>query len=217
MDYLIDEKLFSYDDFKSKCLLADKYGFKSITTLPNCVLLAKDLLRGKLVKVRCLISYPHGEDLSKVKFYAVKNAIKIGADAISVTISSRAVKSSNFKLITKTLKKVIRYAKKIPVTALLNVDGLSSYEIEKTAKIISRECKIYSIMPYSFKEEKEDYLDIVKSLLSAVDGKCHVDYGGNINTILDAVSVLSAGANSLTSKRCPEIASELNSKIISNV
>ncbi|MBO5889026.1 MAG: hypothetical protein J6Q58_02675, partial [Clostridia bacterium] len=169
MDYLIDESIFSYDEFKSKCLLAEKYGFKSITTLPTAVALSKDLLKNKGVKVRCLISYPHGEDFAKVKYYATRNAIKMGADAISVTISPRTIKCNNFKLITKTLNKIIKYAKKLPVTAVLNVDGLSSYEVEKTAKIIAKDCKIYSIMLCSFKEEKTDYLDIVKSVLLSVD------------------------------------------------
>ncbi len=217
MDYIIDESIFSYEEFKSKCLLAEKYGFKSITTLPTFIGLAKDLLKGKKVKVRCLISYPHGEDLSKVKYYSVKSALKMGADAISIIVSSRAIKSSNLKLITKTLKKIIKRAKNLPVTAVINVDGLTSYEIERTSKIISRECKLHSIMPYSFKEENVDYLNIVKSVLSAVDGKCYVDYGGNLNNVLDTVSVLSAGANSITSKYCPSIANELNVKIISNV
>ena len=217
MDYLIDESVFSYEDFKGKCLLSEKYGFKSITTLPTYIGLAKDLLKGKNVKVRCLISYPHGEDLSKVKYYSVKNAIKMGTDAISVTISSRAIKSGNFKLITKTLKRIIRRANKLPVTAVINVDGLTSYEVEKTAKIIAKECKIYSIMPCSFNENKSDYLDTVKSVIQAVDGKCYVDYGGNIDNVLDTVNVLSVGANAITSKSCPSIANELNVKIISNV
>lgn len=217
MDYLIDESVFSYEDFKGKCLLSVKYGFKSITTHPTYIGLAKDLLKGKNVKVRCLISYPHGEDLSKVKYYSVKNAIKMGTDAISVTISSRTIKSGNFKLITKTLKRIIRRANKLPVTAVINADGLTSYEVEKTAKIIAKECKIYSIMPCSFNENKSDYLDTVKSVIQAVDGKCYVDYGGNIDNVLDTVSVLSAGANAITSKSCPSIANELNVKIISNV
>jgi deoxyribose-phosphate aldolase len=217
LDYILPTYYLSYEDFKAKCLVVADYGFKSITVLPNYIGISKDLLKGKNVLVRALISYPYGEDFSNVKYYAVKQAIKLGADAIAVVLSARCIKNGNYKVITKSLKRIVKIAKNRPVSAIIDANCISSYEMEKITKIISKECKLYSIMPYFFKEDKSKYLDTVKGVITAVNGKCHVDFGGEVSEVLDVVNIFSAGANSITNSLNLEVANELNIKIISNV
>ncbi len=215
MDYLIDEGVISFDEFKSKCALAVKYGFKSVTVLPNFVALAKGILNGKGVLVKCLISYPFGEDLVRVKHCAVKSAVKMGADEISVVISPREVRYGNYKLIVKSLKKVVKLAKKRPVCAILPSKNLTPYEMQKLARLIARESKVSSVMAVGV--NGESYLELLKETVMAVNGKCHVDFLGDIKTPYEAVSILSSGANRITSANCPEIANQLNIKIITSV
>ncbi len=217
MDFLIDETVVSFEEFKKKCMLAKKYNFKSVTVMPTFLGLAKDLLRGKNIKVRCVISYPFGEDIGKVKYYAVKRAIKLGADEILFVVSPREVKYGNYKVIVKMLKRVVKLAKKRPVTAILPIKNISNYEMQKISRMIAKDVKLYSVMPFSYGEEKVDYQSIIKDALTAVNGKCYVEYGGNVETALDGVSIFSLGANGITSKNCPIIANELNIKILEQV
>ena len=217
LDYILPSYNFSYEDFKLKCSQIADYGFKSITVLPNYIGLAKDLLKGKNVLVRALISYPYGEDLAKVKCYAVKQAVKFGADAIAVVLSTRRITNGNYKVIVKNLKSIVKIAKNRPVTAIIDANNLSSFELEKISKIISKDCKLYSVMPYFFKEDNGRYIDTVKGVITAVNGKCHVDFGGEVNKVVDAVNLFTAGANVITNNLNLEVANELNIKIISNV
>ena len=217
LDYLLDDTSLTICDFKSQLLLAYKNGFKSVTVYPTFVLLAKDTLKNSGVKVRALISYPYGEDYAKTKNLSIKNAIKNGADELIIAISVSAVKSGNFKNIVKEIKKALKYSKKRSVSVLFELSKLTSPEVEKCAKAIINEAKIYSVVP-SFLYSNTTYnVEIIKDLLTAVNGKCYVDVISDIDTATDTVSVLSQGANSLTSKGCVKIVNDLNNKIISNV
>ena len=217
MDYLIIDSGLTQTEFSKKCQISEKHGFKSVTVLPTFVGLAKDLLGIKNISVRALISYPFGEDLPKVKYYAVKNSLKLGADAFLVCVSTSQVKSGDYKGVCKEFKRIIKICKKKPVTAVLDESKLSQLEIEKCAKILSKETKIHSVMPADLIESSKFNAQTVKSVLLAVDGKCHVESGGKIQSAMDTVAVLNAGANAITSSKCPEIAEELNMKIMSGV
>lgn len=217
LDYVLPKFNVSYEEFKSICQSLANYGFKSITVLPTFIGLAKDLLAKNNLLVRALISYPHGEDFTKVKVYSVKQAIKSGADAIAVVVSSRRVKNGNYKVIIKTLKKIVKIAKNKPVTAILNAEDLTSLEIEKISNLISKECKLYSIMPCCFNGEVSKFEEIAKGVITAVNGKCHVDFLGDVPSVLETVNLFTAGVNSITNKNNLDVASELNNKIISSV
>ena len=217
MDYIIDEPCLSLEDFKEKCLLAEKYGFKSVTVLPTFVSYAKTLLSGKGISVRGLIAYPFGEELYKVKLYAVKKAIQLGVNAILISPSIRAIKSGNYKVVAKEIKRVVRCAKKRQVTVMLDENLLSYTEIEGVVKAILKDSRVYSIMSSSVFSNKLSDVQVLKTLSVLVDGKCHVESGGKIQTACQTVQLLSGGANSVSSKYCPDIAKELNMKIISSV
>ena len=217
LDYILEKPNISYEDFKNKCQSISSYGFKSITVLPNFIGLSKDLLAPKKVQVKALISYPHGEEHHKVKVYSARQALKLGADGLCVVVSTRMIRNGNYKLIVKNLKRIVKMAKNKPVTAILDANLLSSFELDKICKIISKECKLYSVMPYFFKEDNAKYEEVAKELKMSVNGKCHVDFGGEISTVNEIISLFTLGVNSISSKSSLEIASELNNKIISGV
>ncbi len=213
LDYVIDEVGLSNEDIRSKCALAIKYGFKSVTVLPTYLGVAKSVLKGKKVLVRALISYPFGEDLVKTKYSAVKNSLKSGADAFLVSVSTNNVKRGNYRPIAKEFKKIVRYASKKHVTAMFDDSKLSSLEIEKCARFIIKEAKVHSIMPSSIYSSKIIDTELVKDVVQSVDGRCHVDGGGNVSKAIETIGLLSAGANTVSTKNCEQIAVEINSKI----
>lgn len=217
MDYIIDEPNLSQEEFKQRCLLAEKYGFKSVTVLPTFVSYAKQLLVGKGIAVRVLIAYPFGEELFKVKLYSVKKSIQIGANQILISPSIRTIKSGNYKIVAKEIKKVVRCAGKRQVTVMLDENLLSFNEMEGVIRAVLKDVKACSIMTSSVFSNKLNDVQILKSLKGLVDGKCYLEGGGKIETASQTVQLLSGGANSITSKYCPDIAKELNMKIISSV
>ena len=113
--------------------------------------------------------------------------------------------------------KIVKIAKNKPVTAILNAEDLTSLEIEKISNLISKECKLYSIMPCCFNGEVSKFEEIAKGVITAVNGKCHVDFFGDVPSVLETVNLFTAGVNSITNKNNLDVASELNNKIISSV
>ncbi len=217
MDYIIDEPSLSQDEFKNRCALAEKYGFKSVTVLPTFVSSAKTLLVGKGIKVRVLIAYPFGEELSKVKLYSVKKAIQLGANSVIICPSIKAIKSGNYKFVAKEVKKISRRVGKRELSVMLDENLLSITEMENLTKAILKEARVYSIMTSSVFSDKESDIQNVKNISLVADGKCYIECGGKIQTPSQTVKLLSSGANTVTSKYCPDIAKELNTKIISSV
>lgn len=217
LDYIIDEPQITVDEFKSRCLIAEKYGFKSVTVLPTFVGLAKNILKGKNVLVRALISYPFGEDLDKVKYYSVKKTVQMGADAFLIMVSVNKIKRGLYKLVAKDVKKIVKYSGKKQVTVMLDLDYLTPLEIESSAKAIVKDSKVYSIMPSSLFLNNSIDVQIIKDIFTAVNGKCYVESGGKIKSATETVSLLTAGAFGVSSKSCPTIAEELNNKILQGV
>ena len=170
-------------------------------------------MKGKNIEVRALISYPFGEELAKVKRYAVKNSLKMGADAFLIAVSTSAVKRGNYKLIAKEFKKIVRSALKKKVTAMFSDGNLTSLEIEKCARYIVKEAKVYSILPSSVYGVDVVDSELCKDVLQSVEGKCFVEGGGNVAKAIETIGLLSSGANSVSSKNCEQIAIEINSKI----
>ncbi len=217
MDYIIDKPYILQEEFKNECLLAVKYGFKSVTVLPTYVSLAKSFLIDNGVQVRALIAYPFGEEISKVKILSVKKAVQMGASGILVSPSIKDIKNKNFKLVGKEIKKIVRSAGRKQVTVMLDENLLSIVEMEEVVKAILKETKVYSIMSSSVFSDKISDMQAVKNVSVAIDGRCYVEGGGKIETASQTVQLLASGANSITSKYCPMIAKELNMKIISSV
>lgn len=217
MDYVIDDASLSNEDFKNKLISASKFGFKSVSVLPSYVGLAKSALKGKKIIVRALISYPFGEDLSKVKYCAVKCSSKMGADAFLVCVSSNNVKRGNYKLIAKEFKKIVKLASKKNVTVMFDDKKLTPLEIEKCSRYIIKDAKVYSIMPSSVFESKVIDTGLVKDIADSLDGKCYVDGAGNVSKAIETIGLLSAGANVVSSKNCEQIAVEINSRINSQI
>lgn len=215
MDYMIVEPDLTVDEFISKCALAVKYGFKSVTVLPTFTSLCKSTLLGSGVKTRTLIAYPYGEEQYKVKLCAVKNAVKSGADELVVSVSLSSAKNGETKIISKELKKIVKIAGKCNITAMIGVEKLSPLETEAVVKQIAVESGVYSVMPTKLISSESLSTQTVKDVLSAVEGKCFVDGGSDLNSAEETVSLYLAGVNSVSSGNCPKIAEELNGKIAS--
>ncbi len=213
MDFLLSNNSLNKKELGDKIKLALRYGFKSVTVMPNMVSYVKNAVFQAGLELRTLISYPFGEDVFNSKLYAVKKAFSLGANSVIICVSTCAVKNGEYKIIGKEFKKIVKIAGKRKVYALIDTDSLNLEEIEKVSKEIVNSAKIHSIILSSKLFKSKISLQTLKSLIDAVDGKCFVDGGGDIKTPEEIVAVINAGANVVTSENCLEIAENLNRRI----
>lgn len=213
MDYLLTDTELTDDEFIKECETAGYFGFKSVTVLPTKVKIAKLALKGKQVSVRALISFPYGEDVFKVKLTAVKLAVQSGADGIAVTVSTGAVKNGNQITMGAEIKKIVKAARKKPVTVILDANKMSEREIEKCSLALIKCANVYSVMPSTLYDKEKPSVSVLKDVIKVVSGKCFVDGGGELSTVEETVGILSLGANGITSVNCPLIAKDTLKKL----
>ena len=217
MDYMLSDNGLNKQEIIKKINLVLRYGFNSVTVMPNFISLAKYVLSGSNLGLRALISYPYGEDIFKSKKYAVKKAFALGADSVIISVSASAVKNGEFKVLAKEFKKFVKMAGNRKVYALLDCDSLNLAEMEKFAKETVAVAKIYAIILSTKLFKGKISLETLKALLVAVDGKCFIDCGGEIKTPEETVTALTFGANCVTSQNCVEIAENLNRRISADI
>lgn len=213
MDYLLINNTLSTEEIKKECEIAVHYGFKSVTVLPSMLKFAKNAVSGSNITVRALISYPFGEDVFEIKRKACKIAVKNGADAIAVTLSTSAIKNGEVKNLAKEVLKISKMARKKKVTVIIDTSKLNPIELKNTAIAIADECKVYSILPSSLFIPEKPQISTIKEVIKAVDGKCFIESGGNLATAEETVSILSLGASTVTSQKCPLIAKDALKKL----
>ncbi|MBR5438641.1 MAG: hypothetical protein IKV61_00270 [Clostridia bacterium] len=213
MDYLLSNNCLNKKELDAKIKLALRYGFKSVTVMPNMVGFVKSSTVNTELELRALISYPFGEDVFKSKVYAVKKALSLGANSVIVCVSIGAIKNGEFKTVAKEFKKIVKLAGKRKVYALLDTDSLNLEEIEKVSKEIVQVAKIHSIILSTKLFKGKISLQTLKSLVDVVDGRCFVDGGGDVITPEETVALINAGANVVSTENCVEIAENLNRRI----
>lgn len=212
LDYFITDLPFSDENFKSRCLLADKYSMFGVTVLPTAVASAKSALAGKIA-VRAIISYPYGEDLFKVKIKAIKEAVRKGADGIAVVLSSGALLGGEHKAVVKEIKSYIKAAKKRRLTVAIDSSKLSPLQTESCLAAIKNLPGVYSVAVFSSDVGGMLRLDAVKDVVKSLDKKVSVEAIGEVKTLDGAIDYFKNGVSGLTSKNGVDIAVDAENKI----
>ena len=212
LNYLIVDNTLFFEEVLKRCNLAVKYGFKGVTVLPSMVKKVKTLLVGKGVEVRAIIDYPLGEETFKNRLYSVKSAIKNGVDSLIISLPTSAIKNGEYKRVFKELTKIKRYAKKQKVSVIVDFSKLNFNEVKPLAESIILGGKIYSIIPYNSFNSVVNF-SAVKDLYDLSQNKCIIEGAGKLQSAIEIVTALNAGAGEILSPDCPSIAEELDGKI----
>lgn len=184
-----------------------KRGFYGVTLYSNVLPIAKNVLKGSDVKIRVLVNYPHGEETYKTTKYAVKQAVKTGADQIAIMLSPYEIKNGELKEVIKKLKKLIKKAKKKQMIVILNVEKLTLAEIETTIRQLS-DLKLYAIT-LSGEVDKAR----ISEVISACNVKTSIECFSSVCVAEQAISLLLSGVNVLTTDNYNEVVDDLNKKI----
>ena len=125
-------------EMEAFCRLSKKYGFATVCIPPSYVALAKKILEGSAVKVCTVIGFPLGANLSAVKAFEAKNAIKEGATELDMVINVGALKSGDWKTVENDIREVVQTAKKKKgtiVKVILETCLLTESEIKKACRL----------------------------------------------------------------------------------
>jgi deoxyribose-phosphate aldolase len=99
-------------DLEAGCAVAAKYGVASVCIKPYAVQRAVELLKGTVVKVGCVIGFPHGGSTTEVKRYETEVACRDGAVEIDMVINIGKALSGDWDYVERDVKAVCDEAHK---------------------------------------------------------------------------------------------------------
>lgn len=207
------------EELQKLCEDALNYKFKAVVVNPLHVRACKKQLKDTTVKVCTVVGFPLGEELTKVKLYQTKRAVKEGADEIDVVICLSAVKKGDWKYIAGELGKIVRAVKKGRlVKVILETSYLTEEEIVKACQICveagARFVKTGTgFAGHATPEHVALMLRSVKAQLAEMSNKndmkhCEVKAASGIKTYEQARSLAEAGATRIGTSHAAEIAEE---------
>ncbi len=104
-----------------------------VTVLPNRLGVAL-AAANKGIKVNVAVCFPYGSDSFETRKYAVKKAARTAADGIEIPFDPTAEKGKKNKILIKEYAKLVKAAKKKPLTVIIEA---SSYTDRELSEIIN--------------------------------------------------------------------------------
>ncbi|MGM0501212.1 MAG: deoxyribose-phosphate aldolase [Bacillota bacterium] len=181
-------------DVEIKCKEALEYGFASVCVNPNFVKLVADRLKGSDVKVCTVIGFPLGERTSEAKAFAVKNALKNGAEEIDMVLNIGALKSKAWDIVKADIKAVVNAAGgDAVVKVILETCYLDEDEIKKACQVVQEAGADFVKTSTGFGTGGAEVED-VKLMRETVGDELGVKASGGIGSMEDALAMIEAGA-----------------------
>lgn len=174
------------------CQEARENGFASVCINPNYVSLAKGVLEGSGVKVCTVIGFPLGANEPTTKAFEAKLAVSNGAQELDMVLNIGALKNGDNDLVLQDIQGVVNAG--VPVKVILQTCLLTDDE-----KIVS--CQLCEKAGAAFVKTSTGFMGggatekDIRLMKNAVSTKVKVKASGGIRTFLQAVSMVSAGAD----------------------
>ncbi|HUV47119.1 MAG TPA: deoxyribose-phosphate aldolase [Candidatus Bathyarchaeia archaeon] len=218
----------SKKDVEKLCQDVLKYGFHSAFVNPCWIRLTKTTinehfrnypqtqryLEGGIIrkpKVGTVISFPLGQDTTEMKIYAIRQAIKKGADELDVSTNVGLLKSGKEKIYLKELKRIVKAAKKIRagtvVKFIIETGLLSEQEIKKASLLVLKSGADF-IKTCSGLGPRGSRIDDISLIKEAVFDKIPIKVAGGIQTKNQAEKFIQAGASRIGTSKAVSIVTE---------
>lgn len=203
VDYTLLSPTVGAKDLEKFLCTAYKNKYYAVCVNPVNVAYARKYIDYKFkgnLKVVSVIGFPLGENLTETKIFEIKQAIKDGADEVDVVAPISRILSGDYNYVKYEISRVARAAKKIVVKVIIETALLSKQEIIK----ISALCAKYKI---DYVKTSTGFADggatpeVVEIIKSAVKNKCGIKASGGIQTRVQAVNLVRAGATRIGTSR----------------
>lgn len=198
IDYTLLKPNATQDDITRLCQEAMKYGFWSVCVNPVYVSLAADVLTGTDVRVCSVVGFPLGVNVSEVKAIEAEKAISNGASEIDMVMNIGALKSHNYELVKRDIRKVVEHArairKNIVIKVIIETGLLTEDEKVLACRFVKDEGADFVKTSTGFSSSGATIHD-VKLLRNTVGPNFGVKASGGIRTYHYAIELVEAGAN----------------------
>lgn len=187
------------------CEEAKQYSFASVCINPTHVKLAKKLLIGSSVKVCTVIGFPLGANVSAVKAFEAKTAVKEGADEVDMVINIGALKDGNYSLVLSDICAVVEaVGKDTVVKVILENCLLTNNEIIKACELSEKAGADFVKTSTGFNQWGARIEDVAL-MKKCVGNRLKVKAAGGIHDYKTASALVRAGADRIGASRSIDI------------
>lgn len=199
VDHTLLSQTATFDDIKTICDDAIKYGVASVCIPPVYVKRAKEYV-GDEMSICTVIGFPNGYNTTEVKVFEAIDAIKNGADEIDMVINLGWVKDEKFDMILDEIKRIKAACGKRILKVIVETCLLSEEEKIKMCEIVTEAGADFIKTSTGFSKNGATFAD-VRLFAANVGENVKIKAAGGISSILDAEKFISLGASRLGTSR----------------
>ena len=199
VDHTLLSQTATFDDIKTICDDAIKYGVASVCIPPVYVKRAKEYV-GDEMSICTVIGFPNGYNTTEVKVFETIDAIKNGADEIDMVINLGWVKDEKFDMILDEIKRIKAACGKRILKVIVETCLLSEEEKIKMCEIVTKAGADFIKTSTGFSKNGATFAD-VRLFAANVGENVKIKAAGGISSILDAEKFISLGASRLGTSR----------------
>lgn len=170
----------------------------SMCVKPCDIKATKELLKDSLVKVSCVLSFPHGADATAVKAFQAKQAIEDGTDEIDMVMNIGRFLSEDYDYVLNDIKAVVEVAHQnnVLVKVIQESGFLTSEQIAKACELSYEAGADFVKTSTGFGPggARPEYIEV---MVKTVGDKMQVKPSGGIRDWETAVTYLEMGADRL--------------------
>ncbi len=195
IDHTILKQTTTVSEVDKVCVEASMAGFYAVCIPPKYVAGARKLLDGSRVKVATVIGFPLGYNATDVKVREIEDALDMGADELDMVIDLCALKSGDWKQLTREIEACLK-----PIEAsgkLLKIIVESGMLTD--SELISC-CQLYSRYDIDFMKTSTGFsgtgatVHAVRIMREFLPARIGIKASGGIRTFDSVKELIDAGA-----------------------
>ena len=204
VDHTLLSQSATWDEIKTLCDDAVKYGTASVCVAPSFVKRCAEYLKDKDVLVCTVIGFPNGYATTETKVFETKNAIDNGADEIDMVINIGDVKMGDYDKILDEIKAIKDACGDKTLKVIIETCLLTDEEKKKMCEVVSESGADFIKTSTGFSTGGATFDDI-KLFAENVEKHVKIKAAGGISSIDDAEKFISLGADRLGTSRIVKI------------
>ncbi|MDQ5983325.1 MAG: Deoxyribose-phosphate aldolase [Eubacteriales bacterium SKADARSKE-1] len=206
VDHTLLSQTATFNEIKTICDDAIKYGVASVCIAPSFVKRAKEYTKGA-ISICTVIGFPNGYSTTATKVFEAEDAIKNGADEIDMVINLGYVKEGLYKEQLDEIKKVKEACGNKVLKVIIETCLLTDEEKIKMCEVVTESGADFIKTSTGFSTSGATFDDI--ALFAKYVGKnVKIKAAGGISSINDAEKFISLGASRLGTSRIVKIVKE---------
>lgn len=177
------------------CQEARDHGFWSVCVNPYYVTTVKEALQGTDVKVTAVIGFPLGANISEVKAFETKLAIRDGADEIDMVLNVGAMKNGEYDVVESDIKAVVDALEGDVILKVILENCLLTKDEIKIASELSVKAGAHYVKTSTGFSTGGATVEDIRLMRATVGPEIGVKASGGVRTTEDAIAVIEAGAS----------------------